>query len=548
MSLETSQHMSSNNSNRLIFLLPILYLIANGVMLLNNGLFFDDTTHYMASREAFELIRNQARAGWILYGPLMEVIYTSVSGIFLGRLLSFLSYLGAGFFLYLTLRRTGWFHEITIAFIVYIFTVMPLNTSTISLVVTFYSLSYLWFYIACWLLAYYIDNRRIVLRIICLFLFAISFFLESFLVLYAVPFLYLVYKSWDTKKNIKGMIRLAITNLDFILLPIAFWLARSAFFQPVGMLSGYNNIKFSYLLSIPANFMDALYFTLWEPIRKSIVVSLDNPLRVVFIAAIAWLFVYRFKMPSIGKNDWKGLAFGIIAAAFGIAPYLLAGKHVFTGFGTRHLAIMALGCSFIIYFGLRRLAVLGEVSDKLFKVTICLLLAIFSYASFEHNLNFLKRAYLRQALIVAMAEDPTVKENKTFVLVDKGYYYRTQPYRPRDFLGMMRVAYGDGTRFGFFVDGKMDIAELRSFLDGYIDKRTANAKNSETADIYKMIYGGSHWNYKVGDPIVEITLRPGPNYPNQRGALKLTWQRFFDPEAFKRELRNALSLSTERID
>jgi len=179
---------------------------------------------------------------------------------------------------------------------------------------------------------------------------------------------------------------------------------------------------------------------------------------------------------------------------------------------------------------------------------LCLLLAMFSYASLEHNLDYLKRAYLRQALIATMADNPMVKEYKTFALLDRGYYYRTQPYRPRDFLGMMRLAYGDGTRFGFFVDGKMDVAELRSFLDGYIEKRTANAKNSETADIYKMVYGGSRWNYKAGDPIVEITLSPGPNYLNQRGALKLTWQRIFNQDVFDRELKKVVSISTRRID
>lgn len=547
MPAEYSNSSVSLNARILFFMLPLLFIIANGVMLLNNGLFFDDTTHYMASEEAFDLIRNHARTGWFFYAPLMEVIYSSEVGIFLGRLLSFLSYLGASFFLYFTLRRTGWLREISIIFIVGIFALMPLNTSTISLVVTYYSLSYLWFYIACWLLVHYIENHRIWLRVVCLLLFAVSFLLESLLVFYALPLLYLIYKSWPAKTGVKELIKLVVNHLDFILIPIAFWLARSAYFRPVGMFGGYNEVKLSTLVSLPVNMLDAFYFALWEPVKNSMETALDNPLRVLIIGAIAWLFVFRYEIPPVSKKDWKGLAFGVAAAAFGIAPYLLTGKHVFTGFGTRHLAIMALGCSFIVYFGLRRLAVVGEVSDRLFKVILCLLLAMFSYASLEYNLDFLKRAYTRQALISVMANDPIIKANKTFVLVDEGYYYRTQPYRPRDFLGMMRLAYGDGARFGFFVDGKMDMAELRILLDGYIEKRTANAKNSETADIYKEIYGGSRWIYKVGDPIVEITLRPGPNYPNQRDALKLTWQRFFNPEAFDRELKNVVSLSTRVI-
>jgi len=121
------------------------------------------------------------------------------------RLLVFTSFLAATLCLYQILLRLKVLKPTECLILTLYFALFPVNTMKVALITSTYSFCYGLFFLAFWLTTQYIETKkRLFYRIAALVLFWGAFCTYSFLVLYAIVLMYILYaeglkNSWDIK-------------------------------------------------------------------------------------------------------------------------------------------------------------------------------------------------------------------------------------------------------------------------------------------------------------------------------------------------------------
>jgi hypothetical protein len=201
-------------------------------------------------------------------------------------------------------------------------------------------------------------KRMVAIRVIALFALFLSFSLNSLLVLFyalvpAVFYASLQHEPKDLRTVFLNVRVFLVRHLDFLMLPIVFWVLKQTFMPRVGIYAHYNRISFDwihifigYLRLIP------------DILRTTIFVPFSIPIGSLAAAAV-FLIVFlgsrtllaQFENDADAARNRLKMLFGLgILALLGTAlPYYLVGRHTFYAFGmnSRDSVLFPLSISWI---------------------------------------------------------------------------------------------------------------------------------------------------------------------------------------------------------
>ncbi len=308
----------------------VFYLIAHGgLLIIPNAIYWDDWVIFRASQQTILNIFREAGSMFNLAG-YMHIAMLEF-GPWLYKLFTFILMFLTGLLLNLIIKSYHFISAETRFFIVLLFLVLPFNIARVALIDFPYTLCYFLFFLAWVLMARF--------RIFALFLFFLSFNINSFLVFYALPMLDMFYKNGNFQ-SLSSVIKLGIKRLDFILLPFVYFALKIHFFSPTGMYKGYNEgYNFKNLVAVPIYQLLDL-FSLNASVWLSIILSICT-----FLLIRSRIFIVKDEEISLYKV-------GLLAFLLGAFPYWIVGLiPTFDEWSSRHQLLLPLGSALIIMSG-----------------------------------------------------------------------------------------------------------------------------------------------------------------------------------------------------
>src|SRR5690606_9679610 len=143
-------------------------------------------------------------------------------------------------------------------------------------------------------------------RVMVLIIFFFSFFVNSLLVFYAVVLMYMFYKIYDIKLNfIQNSILFVKTKIDFIILPILFFIVKSIWFVSSGAHGpDYNKISIFAMLN-PFSYLKSFSYSFVEPIAISFA---SKGFGILFVIIVFLMILFRKKLNFL-KNYEENLSY-----------------------------------------------------------------------------------------------------------------------------------------------------------------------------------------------------------------------------------------------
>lgn len=527
-----------------VILIIVFYTIAFGAILINDGVYYDDWVVFR--QDPTLVIEHFKELGFFLYWPayLYNFLLSFKAGIFVQKFLIFFSFLLSAFLFYNILKKIKEIDPNSRLFITLLFILFPVNFARIAICTIHYTLSYFMFFAGFWLLTIGLENRKIIFRIIALLFLFFSFSTNSFLVFYSIVIFYILYYERKNINSIYTFFSRAIKYIDFLLLPILFWIIKYLFFKPYGVLyEGYNIISIPHVIVFPFHSLLAFYESFLRPITMSFGYNSTTLLFVIIMSLILY-FIIKNRDYNIKTHyaDNKNLIFLLIGAGvflISVFPYLATGKTpIIDDWRSRHQLLIPLGASLILYFGLRIIMKEVGLRYKTHAFVLSFIIVSFTINNFTNYLAFQKDWFKVLSFIENLKTDNLIKENTTFLFEDRtlDMNANNRVYRDHEIHGIMRYVFGDDTRF------VADIKYYNNFeeLENYFER---NKKNIS----YPLLNCS---NYKLQRPQCIIYINYGETNLTTMKVIKLSGNNIFkyNPEKFKNEIKGIIKLETIKIN
>lgn len=451
--LDKSVDSSDSLLNQDTLLVIIIYSLSYGMMLFNQGIFWDDWCFYGQDKVFINsfMIRLFGPMYGSLLGTSIYYLQSLPHVMLITRTIVFLSFLFSALLVNSILKNIKELDSLSRFFIVVFFAVFPVNTVKIGLVNLHYGIQYLMFFIGFWLITNYVLNKsKIIARIVAIFAFYMSFFVGSFLVFYSLLIIYIVY--WEKKNlaSIKSIIQYILKYLDLLLLPVVFWIIKVSYFTPFGLFKNYNRVTLDGIVyGFKWSFL-GFYTSLIEVVLLSFEhLSFISIILAVLLSGI--LLKKKFGDRDSAEHIKYLFVFGIFAFFIAVFPYFVVYRLPrINNLESRHQMLVPLGASFIIYFGFKflfdKLNIKKPIQIFLISVAVCLMVE----TNFKNCLEYQADWYKQLSLIENVKDNEIVKKHQIFLFQDNTLELnaKQRTYRFFEYTGMMKYVFGDETRFG----------------------------------------------------------------------------------------------------
>jgi len=517
---------SFNNNTSKLFL---IYFVNYVFYLINyQGIYWDDWTLYNMPTES--MLSQFKMNGFLPAGYLHSILLSVGNGVFIYRLLSFIAFFLSGIFIYKVLKQHIFVMQNNAFWIVLAYLTIPVNSAKLALINVPYTLLLFSFFAAFYLLTEYISKKKtIVHRAFILLLFFMSFFMNSLLVFYTMVLLYLLYSTIidpEFKKSSEKTFYLVknfiFKYLDFIFLPIIFYIFKNIYFMPNGLYANYNKINFD-LEKNTTLIIDSIKTSIYDPILSSIYTSFDHWYFTIIIAIFISILVYKKNYIS------KSYFFYILVFSLGmyfyflaVFPYAVVNKlPQLAGFESRHQILMPLGIAFIIY---ALTFFLAKIHKNISILIFSILITLFTIQNIYNGYRYLKDWYYQISLEENFKSSATIKSHTTFIV-----YIHSED------------AFANGREPGFYEQN----GRLKKVFGN--DKRLM-VKRSKDIEIYKKYknykqYGFSSWEYEKP---INIIISDNHMFKNQTlYFLKMLYYQINNKQVFRTMAKELITIKTE---
>lgn len=582
-----------------MILILVLYFISFGLSLLNSGAYWDDWA-VIVNKDP-ELIKSTCDSLGQILAPYLFNLINIFHSFTMYRVVTFFIYLFTGYFLYSIL---GTFKEINFnkrLLLIIFFLLFPANDARVVLVIFWYSICYFFFYFGWWLLSIYLINKKLIFRLFAIVAFILSFSINSMLFFYILVLAYLVYKKKDQLNSQRNILHLIIYNIDFILLPIIFFLYKQHFFPLSEINKDYNQITilnfltafyrsisgygFSFLVVLLSSFYSlfnmSLISIIWQagiklelhpyitPLtinnifnlqRETIFITLQelskkNPLSYFAVLSSVIIFIFislKNALPKLqmqAKSRTKDIhlfIFGCISFYLAIFPYYVVNKSptILEGFSDRHLLLTPLGASFMIVYGIQIIGRFLRLRIPMIITIYSILITMFVSYHLKINIEFLKDWYKQLSVIQQMKMNEELKGYTTFLFIDHtiDLNAKHKPYSFYEYTGFMKKAFGEETRFGSSVD---EFKTYNQTINGSREEQLSFPKNNGFKDTFNNL--NNMQEYIVKNPEFFIEINPGSYELSDLNLIYLMYAEHFDKNFYKKAVNNILVLSSSPI-
>ncbi|MBU2578327.1 hypothetical protein KKA69_05905 [Patescibacteria group bacterium] len=518
------EQVNFNLEKNIIVIIFAMYTLSFGLLLFNNGVFFDDWVFYGVDTTITREAMGQLGHMWVGY------LYASFKdNVFLYRSMTFACYLISALFLNSILKTIREIDITSRMFIVLFFTLFPVNSARIAICHIHYAVSYVMFFCGIWIVSKYLVIKNILLRIFSLLVFFVSFAMYSLLVFYITVPLYILYMEKQNIKSISGFVMKILEYKDFLILPILFWVIKQIYFVPYGVykdvyiITSIMNIR-NLILTFRTSFLEIL-----SKSAQSI-----TPLELPVLVIVFFIISIILKRNTIDKTKSKTFSclflLGLFFFLTAVYAYLSTNRIPKMGdMDSRHQILIPPGASIIlisslgIFFNILRINIKGRI------FIYSILVVMFSKLNILSYLDFQKDWYKQCSLIENFKTNSVIRNNTTFLFKDNTYGLNANMryYRFYEYSGLMKLAFGEETRYG--ADTEINPYHYRCFNTRY-SLRDYKPKKTE----YKILI-----DFRTDRGLLSVI--------DNKKVLELMFYEYFKPEKFKTEVKKLIELKTEKI-
>lgn len=403
----------------------LLYFISFGsVFGFARNLYWDDWT-------MFDPLTGAIREGMYVGtggGPWRTFFETEVlkSSPFFFRVVSFLCFFFAGYFVFRVLSRVRSLSHGQIVAITLVFLLISVNSARISLITNGYALSYFLFFLAWFLFE---ESNSTLATVTSYIAFFFSYSMIAFPTFTILPILLNIYLSLQSNKLRTGVFWVRLILLA--LLPIAYLILRQVFWPTTGGSA-----------------------IMYQPQFLGLVRAL------LFVGVCSIPLLYGL---LISKWNWSDaqkfiIPFGLFSLSIGAFPYMLGGHLVdisdwlitfvpnFSDWNSRHQLLLPFGLSLIIGGSLKFNSnrPLRWNSSPVFSIFIAFCVAL--------NITFAQEYFLdgkkQESIIAEMVKNDDLKNSYSILIDDTAVRFnaRGRLIRSYEWEAMLEKVFGDDTR------------------------------------------------------------------------------------------------------
>jgi hypothetical protein len=533
--LDTSQRdKSAFRELNFDYVVLIVYsLLVHGLLLVNDGIFWDGWlvyTHHL-EKDWGSLSLMFTEAGGIPITFYFHRLFSYFPWlVFSYRLVAFFSVMFSGILVYIICREVKMFRGYECLLLALLCLSYPAFQVSIELITTPTVFYYCLFLLACYLAIKSETTSGIrmgFLRICSLCLFILSFPINSLLVLYYGFLFVLVIHSCRYRRiaHKKLFTKFMPRRLDYLLLPIIFWVISRLVFPSHGLYSNYNRIIFSLssLVGLHINFINNCVY---EQVR----IALQDLIEffayyfpfglgvfMVFLIGTQWIYK-RLQFQPVHSVDRKVgayslLLFGIALLFLGIFPYAAVGKVAsIHGWDTRHALLIPLPMA-MIFVGAIRLTfsqAIGSISRLGFTSLIILVFA-FSLSTVKNYIAWQARWVKDRSIMANLSRMSDAKKLSVLWVDDQFPIGGEGFYRFYEWASIFKSVWSDESHIGL---------DRRGYSKEFL--------------IYGQRYFNRRYNLADFDPAGcqgILTVRRGPlSLSNAKLSLQYLFRRFFHKE------------------
>jgi len=429
--------------HRSSIIIVALYFISYGLILMNNGLYWDDWDLINYTKN--ELFTVFSSMGNVETYYLHNYLLFGLHSLYIYKVIVFVSFLTTTLIFNEILSKMNEINDYSRFFIVALFSQFPISSTRIAIITTPGTIKNLLFYVGAYLFVMCIKKRSLLLRVLALLSFYLSFTLNSTLTLYLVvlPIL-LLYFGRESGAALKyDRIRYA----DFISAPFIFLVIKKIYLSPYGTNVGYNHFDLASMLNAVKMLIVPFYTTLIEVL----LVSLNNFSGIYVISALILAAL-------IGRNEkaWeynifykRMFACGILLFAASIFPYLSVDKlPTFSDWNGRFQILTPLGASIIIYCLLRLLMEKAKIEKGFQHLVLCLILVSFVGMNVKSYYLYKRDWYKQLSIMENLRSDENVINIKEVAFVDRttALNVNSRTYRLYEYQGVLNRVFGKGVK------------------------------------------------------------------------------------------------------
>lgn len=510
--------LDKNKHLRNVVIISIAFLLTHGIIIFITGTWWDDTSWAFATDE--QLWRAALQFGRPS-GYFLTKFFFNIPEI-MARLIILLCFYSVTLGMYYIYQRLPYINARKALYLTLIYNALPINDARIMASVFPYTVGYMLFIMAfCGLILLQekYDYKNIAFRILVVFLFFCSFILNSNLVMYFVPLMYiLIYIA----KN--GLWKRWYYYADFLCIPIIYFLLKNTLYPAYGLCEGYNNVSIRGLIHGFVKTFSVCTRRIGDCFGFWLHTNLGKGLAVIILVAVLYTAYKHWKnrenkpdVYSATKKCLKLMGLGYIAMYFGAYAYVVIGQSCqLNDIAGRSSILLGIGLA-VIFYALIRMIPHQKIQAFVFGLILFCGLVHFNmyYLSYQQD-------YYRQQDFVY-----ELRANSRCLDTTKNIYYITNDtslIHPTRFCTLNangRVAFGDQTHF--FMQGKDDYSYLRG----------TGRYNLETF-VHSTGFNMSDYNIGRSNEIEAFV-----KYNNDIGLLetaRLKWYEMIDYAKFEQEL------------
>lgn len=519
-----------------ILLVVILYSLAHGLLLVNTGIYWDDWTIVGVDPQTVLDIFNQTRTPWA--GQMHSFLLSLSYGLPIYRAIVFLSFLLSSLLVNAILSSIDSIDRNNRLILVLFFSLFPVNSARVAIINAPYAITYLLFFLGFWVLTKYVNKGFILLRIISLLLFLLSFTTNSLLFLYAIVIVYLSYQHISINSVVLLLKKIMLSYFDFIAAPIVFWVVKVTLLRPYGVYANYNSINVKNLFRAFPRSLALFYSSFVEVIDESIRFAVDAPSMTFILSILLMLFLKRkILVPNdheSKKHVWLMMV-GICCFFLAVFPYLSVGKipTLYT-WDSRHQLLIPLGASFLLTYGLNVIFQYLCVDDRYKYLIFSFLTVSFICFNINRYISMEKDWYKHVSLVENFKSIDKIRSNTTFYFDDKTIELNAtkKDYAWYEYTGLMKMAFGDETRFG---SPKKSFNEDMLRVKNWYGSKNSNAKMD-------FLIARNIRNYRPHDSECEVIITKGERQLQDNEVLGYISDKFFRRSKFIEKVKELFTI------
>lgn len=471
-----------------LIIISIVYLLSQGFILVLTGTWWDEKTWFFASKEQIWDTALQ------LGKPSLFVLFSFITSVpqFVGQFLIFLLFYIASLGMFMLYKQIPFIDEKDAMYLTLIYISIPVNDARALRGVFPYSLGYFFFVIGfCCLvrLQTEYEYKHLWMRILTLGMFILSFTLNSNLVFYAIPLMYIITYLIKERK-----LHLWYEFIDFICIPFLFFFLKNKFFPAYGIYEGYNEVSFE-------NIFSGIF-----PTVRYCVIVLTNIIvlwkKQIMFGGFGGLIFFLICVLTHKKKEANGkeknrsfsvisrivlMVIGCAAAYLGIFPYAIMDQaNKLTGVSGRSSILVSVGVAVIIY------SLIIWIPHETFRTGICYILIVCGICHFNNYYLLYQQDYYRQMDLIyelqVHKEELNDKKNILYITDYEPEIYATRFYTLNS---NAAVAFNDQTHF--IMNGINDISILRNYeqLNNFVyngDYQMKEYQIGRSSDVEAILY------------------------------------------------------------